>query len=157
MAESAIKPREPAACFSPGTSARSLDGGMCLVPEPIPPAPSTSADGGVCSPPASADVVRALGYLAEDPPASFEKELPFGGLGIGLEGGPNGIGRDVPGLGNTTIAPGKKPPPLDEELVRRREGVPDNPTISKRPVDEPHTGGRTTFRAELPDGGVTRR
>ncbi|MFN0246822.1 MAG: hypothetical protein ACKV2T_07920, partial [Kofleriaceae bacterium] len=134
-----------------------LDGGMCLVPQPVPPAPSTSADGGVSHAPASADLMRALGYLAEDPPAaSFEKELPKSGLGLGLKGGPNGIGRNVPGLGDTTIVPGKQAPELTDELVRR-DPVPDGPTISKRPADEPRAGGRTTYRVELPDGGVTRR
>lgn len=100
--------------------------------------------------------MRAVGHYGEDPaPASFEKELPFGGLGIGLKGGPNGIGRPLPGLGETSVVPGKKPPDLNAEIIRR-DPVPDNATMTPRPVDVPRDGGRTSYRVELPDGGVTK-
>jgi hypothetical protein len=157
--------RRPDTCYSPLQSTpRTADGGVCLVPQlslpSQPPAAATASksltttlDGGTDAGPSTIDVMRASGYMTEECLPS-EQELPFGGLGVGITRGPNGVGREMP-WGRLTFDGADKMTP---ELVRRDPKV-DDPR-SYRPQEDGRNQAAprcVPFRATLPDGGTQRR
>lgn len=140
-----------AACFEPTQSSLS-EPTSTLVPQP--PPLYTPSDGGTTRSPSVEASLAAHGHYAEE---NFEVELPFHGLGLGLKGSKDGIGRDTP-LGKMQFRPGN-PDALDP-AKDRGDARPDLPKLYRR-SDDPRKNEYPPDKAKsqlaLPDGGTVDR
>ncbi len=128
-----------------------MDAGSLL---PQPPPLYTPSDGGTTRSASVEASLTAHGHYAED---NFEVELPLNGLGLGIKGSKDGVGRDTP-LGKMNFRPGN-PDALD--LAKdRRDARPDHPTLYRRSEDSrknEYPPDKAKNQLALPDGGTVDR